>query len=82
MYKVLKDQAAKDEGEWAKRVESLERKLDAAEQQIRMLQERLYGGMERQAGQIRDSTVHLLDRGVIRDVGHIKPKDNDPQDGG
>jgi hypothetical protein len=72
MYKILKTQCDKDETKWKEREEQLldrieaqERKSEQDSKQIAILQDRLLHGMERQAAQIRDSSVHLLGRDKI-----------------
>jgi phosphoenolpyruvate-protein kinase (PTS system EI component) len=72
MYKILKEQAAKDETAWQKRIENLEHQLADAQDQIRVLQERLMGGMERQAAQVRESSLHILSRGKLDDPDNFK----------
>ena len=38
---------------------------------LRTVEDRAYNGLERQLGQVRESTVHLIDGGVIRPVGDV-----------
>lgn len=68
MYKILKAQAEKDEKECEDRLAAAQRdndrlieRLDTKQIQIDTLNERLIGGMARQADQIRSSGMKLLE---------------------
>lgn len=72
MYKLIKSQAEKDEKECEERLhdakremEGLLRRYDEKQRVIDALQERLLNGMTRQAAQIADSAVYLVDKGRV-----------------
>lgn len=51
--------------------EECERRIAALENRVRELEERYFGGMERQLMQVRDSSVRIIDRGRVRDADDI-----------
>ncbi len=62
LYKVLKEQKDKDDGDCAKRIEKLEGENAELERRIAVLEDRLYNGMSRQQAQMRDSGFEILGR--------------------
>lgn len=66
MYKILKIQADKDETECEKRLDAADHKIQALEDQVKLLNERLLHGMERQHDQVNRAGIYLLNK---KDIG-------------
>lgn len=67
MYKILREQASKDEVECAARLEELKKEKQDLAEQVESLQRQLIGGLERQLSQTSQSGLALLDKRTKKD---------------